>query len=315
MKSSKPILVLDGGMGCALRLRVPSVKDDPLWSARLLLSESGRNEVTKLHFDFLEAGAEVITTSNYSCVPEYLNRSTEVMDIKELTLISIKAAEIAVQQHRGVDGKPCQIAMSLPPLRQSYSPECPPDDEAMQIYSLISRCAAPHVDFFLAETVSIGSAAIVPARVADKEKKDFYVAYTVGDNGCLRSGEKSEDAMKLFKDVPIPKGILFNCSTPSDITLAIEKYVSGVSRDDLTPSLIGGYANSLAPIPKRWNHHRDGAPPLFSLRERDYCDAVNTWIDAAMTHPSCKQTLVGGCCGILPQHIKCIADMVASRRS
>eukprot|EP01060_Flectonema_neradi_P040409 TRINITY_DN9196_c6_g1_i1.p1 TRINITY_DN9196_c6_g1~~TRINITY_DN9196_c6_g1_i1.p1 ORF type:complete len:313 (+),score=63.69 TRINITY_DN9196_c6_g1_i1:81-1019(+) len=304
---SQRVIVLDGGMGCALRLRVPSVKDDPLWSARLLLSESGCNEVTKLHGDFLSAGADVITTSNYSCVPEYLDRSSEPMNMEELTMIAIQAAKRAVDLH----GKPAKIAMSLPPLRQSYSPVCPPNDEALQVYSTIARVAAPHIDFFLAETVSIGSAAVVPALVAEKEKKDFYVAYTVGEKGHLRSGEESFEAVKLLKDVPKPKGVLFNCSSPSEIRMAIERFVQGVNDDDM-PDVIGGYANSLAPIPENWHHHRDGAPHLHNLREADYCDDVRQWIEAAMKHPSCKQAIVGGCCGILPQHIEHLSEMAAT---
>lgn len=39
------------------------ISSSPLWSASLLRSEDGCSSIIRTHFDFLEAGAQIISTS------------------------------------------------------------------------------------------------------------------------------------------------------------------------------------------------------------------------------------------------------------
>lgn len=100
--------------------------------------------------------------------------------------------------------------------------------------------------------------------------------------------------------------ILFNCAEPEAISEALEK----ISTDsDLVDELktgeivLGAYAHTLTPIDPGWTLSESEAPqPLRNdLDEATYWeDFVETWI----TKFGIK--VVGGCCGITPNHIRYI---------
>ena len=56
--------ILDGGMGDELFKRM-EVTDEKSWSSKALLCPEYQNLVVSLHLDFINAGAECITTCNF----------------------------------------------------------------------------------------------------------------------------------------------------------------------------------------------------------------------------------------------------------
>ncbi len=70
---------------------------------------------------------------------------------------------------------------------------------------------------------------------------------------------------------------------------------------------VGGYANRFAPT-----HTSGGEANAQIAAFRDdldpgsYCDVVAGWLDRGAT-------MVGGCCGMEPQHIAALAELVESR--
>ena len=64
-----PVTVIDGGMGKELR-RIGAPFRQPEWSALALMEAP--DMVVRAHRNFIGAGAEVITTNNYSVVPYHL---------------------------------------------------------------------------------------------------------------------------------------------------------------------------------------------------------------------------------------------------
>ncbi len=61
LKAQSP-LILDGGLATELERRGADLRHE-LWSARVLLEDPGL--IREVHLDFLEAGADVITTASY----------------------------------------------------------------------------------------------------------------------------------------------------------------------------------------------------------------------------------------------------------
>jgi len=61
------ILLLDGGVSTNLEEKVGSFSVRELWSSSLLLTESGRSTIYEGHFDWIEAGCDVISTVTYQC--------------------------------------------------------------------------------------------------------------------------------------------------------------------------------------------------------------------------------------------------------
>ena len=60
------VILLDGAMGVALRVRGVEVPDykSSVWSALALIDAP--DDVRALHADYIRAGADVITTNNYA---------------------------------------------------------------------------------------------------------------------------------------------------------------------------------------------------------------------------------------------------------
>jgi homocysteine S-methyltransferase len=110
-------------------------------------------------------------------------------------------------------------------------------------------------------------------------------------------------------------GILFNCSEPEAVTIALETIKANVGlTDTLSESrvLLGAYANRLTPVPSDWELKdsvgpqpmRDDLDP-----ERYYTDFVSLWVN------DLNVQLIGGCCGITPEHIAYIQDkLLASNK-
>ncbi|KAJ3025808.1 UNVERIFIED_CONTAM: hypothetical protein HDU68_006618, partial [Siphonaria sp. JEL0065] len=74
---------------------------DPLWNARLLLSEEGRMLIEKAHVDYLEAGCDILTTASYQAfVPTADVPSTVSSDIDLMSLfpLAMKVARTAVEK-------------------------------------------------------------------------------------------------------------------------------------------------------------------------------------------------------------------------
>ena len=107
--------LLDGGMGQELINR-GAPRSAELWSAWALLEDPGL--VTAVHLDYVEAGADVITTNSYSTFADRLALHGLGDQAEKLTrLAGDLAREVADSADRDV-----RVAGSLPPLRHSYNP-------------------------------------------------------------------------------------------------------------------------------------------------------------------------------------------------
>ena len=97
--------------------------------------------------------------------------------------------------------------------------------------------------------------------------------------------------------------ILFNCSEPEAITRALERIRDSPSLQELLlvgrGVVLGAYANRLTPVDPDWTMEgSDGPQPMRDDLPPDvyYEKFVSKWIDLNVQ-------IVGGCCGITPEHI------------
>jgi homocysteine S-methyltransferase len=109
--------------------------------------------------------------------------------------------------------------------------------------------------------------------------------------------------------------VLFNCSEPEALTKALEKIQSDVELvNNLKDSkvLLGAYANRLTQVDPNWTLADSVAPQPFrkDLDEKQYWeDYVSVWVDQLGVQ------LIGGCCGITPEHIAYIKRELDRRKS
>ncbi|WP_336955573.1 homocysteine S-methyltransferase family protein [Acinetobacter johnsonii] len=281
--------ILDGGFGRELARRGAPFRQ-PEWSA-LALTEAP-DIVKEVHLDFIRAGAEVVTTNNYAVVPFHIGQERFDNEVKDLVNIAVMQAKQAVKE----SGQKVLIAGCLPPLFGSYRADLFQENEAEKLAKPIVESLAPHVDFWLAETQSCLKEVETIHALLPNDHRDFWVSFTLQDElkleqPLLRSGENIQQAAEMIIRLGA-KAVLFNCCQPEVILKAI------ITIKSLLPDgiEIGAYANAFPPQNNEATAN-DGLDEVRTdLNPALYLKFAQEWKDAGAT-------LIGGCCGIGPEHI------------
>lgn len=109
--------------------------------------------------------------------------------------------------------------------------------------------------------------------------------------------------------------ILFNCSEPEAITLALEKIHADPRLRNLFNDahvLLGAYANRLTQVDPNWTLQDSVAPQPFRKDldvEKYWEHFISKWISVFNVQ------LVGGCCGWYPEHIAFLRDKLDARKT
>lgn len=104
--------ILDGGLGRELARRGAPFRQ-PEWSALALIEAP--ETVKEVHLDFINAGAEVITTNNYAVVPFHIGQERFETDGVRLIKVAIEQAKMQLKK-----AAKCQNCRLLTPLFGSY---------------------------------------------------------------------------------------------------------------------------------------------------------------------------------------------------
>ena len=299
---STHVTVLDGGMGREL-LRIGAPFRQPEWSA-LALTE-GPDWVVQAHANFIDAGADVITTNSYAIVPFHIGEDRFAVEGRQLAAL---AGRLAWQAATRASTRPVLVAGCLPPLFGSYRPELFDAVDAPRIIDPLVDGLAEHVDVWLGETLgSIGEAQAVRDALHRADRADarpLWISYTLDDDdhrGVLRSGEPVADAVAAAIDLGAT-AVLFNCSQAATITAAID-IAAGIAGDEVS---IGGHANRfVAAHAGNVQANEDLSALRDDLDPISYRAVVARWIAGGAS-------IVGGCCGIEPAHI---AEIAAFKRA
>jgi len=286
------LVLLDGGMGRELQRRGAPFRQ-PEWSA-LALSEAPE-QVEAVHRAYIEAGAQVITSNSYAVVPFHIG---EQRFAAEGEALAARAGQLA-RQAVVASGQPVRVAGSLPPLFGSYRPDLFEPARVDEVLQPLIRGLAPHVDLWLAETQSsLAEVRAIAARLPD-DGKPLWLSFTLKDEDVdavprLRSGEPVAEAAQLAVELGAG-ALLFNCSQPEVMAAALDS-----ARETFAAAGIeipfGAYANAFPPQPEEATAN-DGLDPLRpDLDPPGYLSFAQDW-------QARGATLIGGCCGIGPEHI------------
>ncbi len=284
------ITILDGGMGRELQ-RLGAPFRQPEWSALALMD--GPEFVTQAHDGFAQAGADVISTNSYAVVPFHIGEALFAERGGELAGVAGKLAR-DVADKRGL-----KVAGSLPPVLGSYRPDLFEVEAARTILAVLIEGLSPFADVWLAETLStLGEARLIAEMLAGDDRP-LWLSFTLKDEGpaVLRSGESIEEAAATVLKLGA-KALLFNCSAPEVMEDAVQLAKQALGNGAVE---IGVYANGFAHTEVEIDANAglrqiraDLGPPL-------YLNWAQKWVAAGAT-------MVGGCCGIGPDHIRALAE-------
>ena len=294
MIAAQGTILLDGGMGRQLA-RMGAPFRQPEWSALALMEAP--ETVSLAHRQFIDAGAAVITTNSYALVPFHIGEARFASDGARLADLSGRLARHAAD----AAGRPVKVAGSLPPLFGSYRPDLFDAARAPQILAALTEGLAPYADLWLAETQSSIIEAETAAKAAlARAAKPLWISYTLQDDTDdpatprLRSGEPAGAATAAALALGA-EAVLFNCSQPEVMGAAIAAARQAVARAG-REARIGVYANAFPPQTKK----AEANAALSRLREdldpASYLGWAETWRAGGAS-------IIGGCCGIGPEHI------------
>lgn len=295
------VMILDGGMGRELKRRGAPFRQ-PEWSALAMMEAPAI--VREVHADYITSGAQLITTNSYALVPFHIGETA----FKEQGMALAKLSGEVAREAAAASDTPVQVAGSLPPLFGSYRADFFNAEKVEALATPLIQGLEPTVDLWLAETESLIAEPIAVKAVVDKlstSKKPFWVAFTLEDSltviePVLRSGETVAEAVKVMHDIGVD-AVLFNCCQPEVIEQALltaRKTLIELGQPDFP---LGAYANAFPPQSKDAQANGNTAQLRDDLSPPDYLIWAKAWQKAGAT-------LIGGCCGIGPEHIVVLAE-------
>jgi S-methylmethionine-dependent homocysteine/selenocysteine methylase len=297
------VTILDGGMGRELE-RIGAPFRQPEWSALALLE--GPDYVGRAHRSFVEAGAEVITSNSYAVVPFHIG---EARFRERGRALADLAGRIARQVAEGARGT-VKVAGSLPPVFGSYRPDLFQPDRAAAILGPLVEGLAPHVDLWLAETQGSLAEVVAVREAIGPDRRPLWLSFTLDDSDTaavaagdapvrLRSGESVGAAVAKAAALGAA-ALLFNCSQPEVMESALRE--AEASRPSADAALaLGVYANAFAPRAAEAAANVDLSGIRGDLGPSSYLAFARRWVAAGAE-------VVGGCCGIGPEHIAALAQ-------
>lgn len=271
-------LLLDGATGTELNRRGVDT-GLPLWSANALTTNAGLNVLRQVHLDYLNAGADIITTNTFRTNRRALAEKN--FTAHELTMRAVAAAKEAVAEF----GKPALVAGSLSSLEDCYRPDLvPPDDECMDEHSeRIAHLVAGGVDLLLIETMNSIREAVIAAKIATATGLPTWVTFVCDRERHILSGELLTHAAEILMPLGV-KALGVNCMPAHTIAQPLAEL----------RAICGGNF------------------PLVAYGNIGYVDDEQGWINTDSTDPAGylrhAQTwpaqVIGACCGSTPEHIR-----------
>tara|TARA_B100000700_G_scaffold327995_1_gene444308 strand:+ start:1836 stop:2753 length:918 start_codon:yes stop_codon:yes gene_type:complete len=298
----KKIRILDGGMGQEL-LAGGLISTGTLWSATALLDEKYHELVINTHLSFIDAGADVITTNNFSARRIRLKQN----NVEEFfSYTNKKACELA-NKAKEKSKKNILIAGGLPPQNGTYVV----DDRDKRIIEkdfynqaiLISK----FVDFFYLDVFSSSWEVEIASNIIEKLNKPLLVGLHIKKDGKLPSGETLTEIIKKYKSNNW-LGCILSCVSLE----IIEQKISELGKFNLPFGFKANLWGKEEPSPlDTFNHTKPGEigkNPNIILGKRE---DITGKIFFEFTEKIVKKgaTILGGCCETNPSHIKEISKL------
>lgn len=276
-------LVLDGAMGTELERRgVPCAL--PLWSAQAL--RAAPVVVSGIHHEYVGAGANILVANTFRTNPRTLRRTDLYAVGREMNSTAVQLARIAACRDEVI------VAASVAPVEDCYSPKLVPEpDELRQEHAQMMdwlRDAEP--DMVWIETMGTRREAVAAAAAARDAGFPFVVSLVLRERGSLLGGDDlAETAAELEPLDPLAIGL--NCIPPRGMTALLPRLRACTAR----PLIAYAHLGNRRPI-CGWSYAQDASP-------QEYADYARQWLDQGAT-------IIGGCCGTTPAHIRAVRDML-----
>ncbi len=290
-------VVLDGGLATTLESYGFDL-NDPLWSARVLLEAP--EAVRRVHMDFLEAGADCITTVTYQATHAGMGaRGLSEADADEQLLKAVSLAVAARDEfwadpdNRGERLRPL-VAGSIGP----YGAYLADGSEYRGRYGLSTRelrdfherrwrvLAGSDVDLLACETIpSAAESEALLSLLSDSDDRWAWMSFNCRDRAQLADGTSFVEAAYRWASAPRVAAVGANCVPAALVPQLLEELAQPAG----VPLIV--YPNS--------GEEYDSGSKTWSsgARVESLTAGVGGWLDGGAR-------VVGGCCRVGPAEIR-----------
>ena len=283
-------IILDGGMGTALeRNGVPM--DDRVWSGRAMLTHP--DAVRSAHEAFIQAGAEAILTNTFSTARHMLEPGGLGSEVRKINSLAV---DLAKQARERVARSPVAIVGSICEWTSDLNPTwCSPEVVGQAAREQAEVLAESGVDILaleMCERVEL-SEAVTDAIIG------LGLPVWMGVSARTHQGQ-TELATASYADCSFEEMVKRISSYPVDIVNIMHTQIPDVDRAfeivrRYWSGPIGIYPESGFFTMPNWNF-------VDVISPEDLVAEANTWVKNGVR-------LLGGCCGLGPEHIKALANM------
>ena len=315
---SSSLVLLDGSTGHELKARGVLAS----FEGAMLANLRQPDVVTAIHAEYVDAGCDIVTTNTFTLTPDELARQGRGAELAPLLHAACGCARAAADAAAG--SRAVRVAGCLPPLQHCYLPELvKAPSEMVRQYEQIARELAPRVDLFLCETLCHSSEAIAALQATATLGKPVWTSFTLHDQTTgpptLRGDEYVGDAVAALENAKLaPQALLYNCCAPQVLTMALRQTL-----DKLPESVerLGGYANGFQSTTSQWlnesgasqqgcsgERHNFACPMCAANYDGAGCITSEAYRSHAIEWVESGASVVGGCCGVGPRHMRAIAE-------
>ena len=284
-------ILMDGGMGSELEHRgIPTTL--PLWSAEALLTQP--EAVKRIHQDYLEAGAEIITTDTFRTTRRAFGKKGIADQAASATALACSLAQQARESAR--TNHEIALAGSIAPLEDCYSPELtPPQPEIEAEHAeLVAQLKQGGVDFILFETMITARETLSGIKAARASGLPYAVSFCCNDALTLLGGEPLPEIIQAVEPFQ-PLFIGVNCISSEIATTTVRQ----LRQMTTLPISVYAQGDGLADGTLGWKmaeeHHLS-----------TYLQAASHWLAAGAQ-------IIGGCCGTTPTYIRALRQLLDKR--
>lgn len=279
--NSKP-LILDGAMGSYLQQKGFKI-NDILWTTNI--NRTNPDAVIQIHHEYIEAGADIITTNTFRTNPSSLSKA----GISSASEFVKQAVELAIQASFGNN---VLIAGSNAPAEDCYQTErvlSKNELEKNHKYH-IDLLADSGVNFILNETQSHFDELSIICDHCDRNNIPYVICLYVLDTLKILSGESLESVLAFLHNHKV-LAVGLNCISPNTFL-----------------KIIGSIE-----LPKQWGFYLNcgsGQPTDKIINCGIQPDEYLETVEKSMLH---KPSLIGSCCGSNPSHTKKIREYLVGQ--
>lgn len=302
--------VIDGGFATQLEIHGADI-NDPLWSALCLINSP--HLISKVHLEYLEAGADIIVTSSYQAtLPGFISRGLSLEQGEKLLEKSVKLARDArdvfwktVEKIGDHSYNRALVAASIGSYGayladgSEYS-GCYGDNVDLEKLKDFHRRrlqvlveAGPDILAFETIPNKLEAQAITELLEEENVQIPSWICFSSVDGVNAPSGESFDDCLQVLNKSKRIEAVGINCAPPQFVHSLVQKF------KELTGKVIVVYPNSGETwdgIQKRWL-------PSKCFNDDKFKVLATRWRDSGAK-------LIGGCCRTTPSTVRGLSKVL-----